>query len=50
MTTSSQIFAVLQSYRSGTYVAAAVPQTGYSVVYLNKALTADTYLSWFVVN
>ena len=50
VTTSSLIFAVLQSYRSGTYVAAVVPHTGYFNVRLNKALSADTYVSWFVVN
>ena len=49
-TTSSQIFAVLRTYRSGTHVAAVVPHTGYFYVYLNKALTADTDVSYFVVN
>jgi len=47
---SSQVFAVLRTYRSGTYVAAVVCGTGYFTIYLNRALAYDTYCSYFVVN
>ena len=50
VTSASQVFAVLRTYRSGTYVAAVVCGSGYFTVYLNKALTADTNVSYFVVN
>ena len=50
VTSSSQVFAVLRTYRSGTYVAAVICGTGYFTIRLNRALTADTYCSYFVVN
>lgn len=50
VTTSSQVFAVLRTYRSGVYVAAVVPSTGYFTIYLNKVLGSDTTCSYFVVN
>jgi hypothetical protein len=49
-TTSSQVFAALRSYRSGTYIAAVVPHAGYFTIRLNKALSADTDVSYFIVN
>jgi hypothetical protein len=50
VTTSSMVIATLQTYRSGFYIAAAVPATGKFTVYLNKAATATTYFAWFVIN
>lgn len=50
VTSSTQVFAVLRTYRSGTYVAAVVCGSGYFTIRLNKALTRDTYCSYFVVN
>lgn len=50
VSTSSQVFAVLSAYRSGTYVAAVVCASGYFTIYLNKALAYDTWVSYFVVN
>lgn len=50
VTTSSLIIAVLQTYRSGVYVAAAVPASGKFTIYLNKAVTATTYVAYFVIN
>jgi len=47
---SSQVFATLRSYRAGYYIAAVTPTTGSFTIYLNKALTSDTYVSYFVVN
>jgi hypothetical protein len=50
VTASSQVFAVLRSYRAGTYVAAVVCGAGFFTIRLNKALSADTWVSYFVVN
>ncbi len=50
ITGSSQVFAVLRTYRTGTYVAAVVSGSGYFTIRLNKALTRDTYCSYFVLN
>ena len=50
VTTSSLIFAVLQTYRSGYYVVAAVPAAGKFTIRLNKSVTATTYVAYFVVN
>jgi hypothetical protein len=50
VTTTSQVFATLRTYRSGVYVAAVVPATGYFTIYLNKTLAYDTYCAYFVVN
>jgi hypothetical protein len=50
VTTASLVFAVLHSNRSGYYVRAVVPASGYFTIYLNKALTSATYVAYFVVN
>jgi hypothetical protein len=49
---SPLIFATLQSYRSGVFVAATrknYPSTGKFRIYLNKAVTASTYVAWLVI-
>jgi hypothetical protein len=46
-------FANLLTYRSGVYVAAVrpnYPTVGKVRIYLNKAVTASTYVAWFVAN
>lgn len=50
VTTASLVFAVLRSNRSGVYVRAVTPSAGYFTIYLNKAVTAGTYVAYFVVN
>ena len=50
VTTSSLVFAVLYSNRSGRYVRAVTPTTGKFTIYLNTTVTSSTYVSWFVVN
>jgi hypothetical protein len=50
VTTSSLVFAVLHSYRSGLYVQAVVPTTGAFTIYLNKAAPGATYVAYFVLN
>jgi hypothetical protein len=50
VTTSSRVFAVLHSNRSGRYVRAIVPTTGSFTVYLNTTVTANTFIAWFVLN
>ena len=49
-TTSSRVFAVLHSNRSGRYVRAVVPTTGSFTIYLNTTVTASTFIAWFVIN
>ena len=49
-TTSSLVIATLQTHRTGIYVAAAVPASGKFTIYLNKAVTATTYVAYFVLN
>lgn len=49
-TTSSRVFAVLHSNRSGRYVRAVVPTTGSFTIYLNTTVTASTWIAWFVIN
>jgi hypothetical protein len=49
-TTSSRVFAVLHSNRSGRYVRAVVPTTGSFTIYLNTTVTANTFIAWFVIN
>jgi hypothetical protein len=48
--TSSRVFAVLHSSRSGRYVRAVVPTTGSFTIYLNTSVTSNTYVAWFVIN
>lgn len=50
VTTSSLVFAVLRSQRSGVWVRAVVPASGYFTIYLNKAPLSSTYVVYFVVN
>lgn len=49
-TTSSRVFAVLHTNRSGRYVRAVVPTTGSFTIYLNTTVTASTWIAWFVIN
>jgi hypothetical protein len=50
VTTSSLIIAVIQTYKAGYYLAAAVPAAGKFTIYLNKAATSTMYVAYFVVN
>jgi hypothetical protein len=50
ITSSSQAFAALKTYRAGCYVAAVVPTAGAFTIYLNKALPSDTWVAYFIVN
>lgn len=50
VSTSSRVFAVLHSNRSGRYVRAVVPTTGYFTIYLNTTVSSSTYVAWFVLN
>jgi len=50
VSSGSRVFAVLHSNRSGRYVRAVVPTTGYFVIYLNGTVTANTFVAWFVIN
>ena len=49
MTSSHLAFAVVNANRSGVYVRAVVPATGKITIYLSKAPTASTYVSWLVL-
>ena len=49
-TSSSRVFAVLSSNRSGRYVRAVVPTTGSFTIYLNTTVTTRTNVDWFGVN
>lgn len=50
VSSSSRVFAVLHSNRSGRYVRAVVPTTGSFTIYLNTTVTSSTYVAWFVLN
>lgn len=50
VSTGSRVFAVLHSNRSGRYVRAVVPTTGYFTIYLNTTVSSSTYVAWFVLN
>lgn len=50
VTTASYILATLQTKRTGVYVHAVVPYSGYFYIYLNKAVTATTYVGYLVIN
>ena len=50
VTSASLVIATLQTNRTGVYVASAVPTTGKFTIYLNKAVTATTYVAWFILN
>jgi hypothetical protein len=45
-TTSTLVFAVLGSNRSGRWVRAVVPAAGSFTVYLNTSVTSATYITW----
>ena len=49
-TSSSRVFAVLHSNRSGRYVRAVVPTTGKFTIYLNTTVTSSTYVAYFVLD
>jgi hypothetical protein len=49
-TTSSRVFAVLHSNRTGRWVQSVVPTTGSFTIYLNGTVSASTYIAWFVIN
>jgi hypothetical protein len=50
VTTSSYIIATLQTRRTGVYVHAVVPAAGYFTIYLNKTVSAATYIGYLVIN
>jgi hypothetical protein len=50
VSSSSRVFAVLHSNRSGRYVRAVVPTTGSFKIYLNASVSSSTYVAWFVLN
>lgn len=50
VTTASYIIATLQTRRTGVYVHAVVPAAGSFTIYLNKAVTATTYVGYLVIN
>ena len=50
VSSSSRVFAVLHSNRSGRYVRAVVPTTGSFKIYLNATVSSSTYVAWFVLN
>jgi len=49
-TSSTRVFAVLHSNRSGRYVRAVVPTTGSFTIYLNSTVTSSTYVAWFALD
>jgi hypothetical protein len=49
-TTSSRVFAVLHSNRTGRWVQSVIPTTGSFTIYLNGTVTSSTYIAWFVIN
>jgi hypothetical protein len=50
VTSASYALATLQSNRSGVYVQSVVPTTGKIRIYLNKKVTAKTYVAYFVID
>jgi hypothetical protein len=50
VTTSSLVIATLQTYRTGVFIAAAVPSAGKFTIYLNKAVSGTTYVAFFIIN
>ena len=50
VTTSSKVFAVLHSNRSGRYVRAVVVATGRFRIYLNASVSSTTSVAWFVLD
>lgn len=50
VTSASRVFAVCFTNRSGRWVRAASPGNGAFTIRLNAAVSATTYVSWWVVN
>jgi hypothetical protein len=50
VSSTSHVFAVLGSNRSGFWVRAVVPSAGSFKVYLNAKVTSSTYVQWFVLD
>lgn len=50
VTSSSLVFAVLRTNRSGRWVRAVVPAAGAFTIYLNASLASNAYVVWFVLN
>jgi len=50
VTSTSKVFGVLASNRSGRYIRAIVPGTGRFTVYLNTTLSSSAVVSWFVLD
>ena len=50
VSSSSRVFAMLHSNRSGRWVRAIVPTSGSFTIYLNTTVTSSTYVAWFVLN
>jgi hypothetical protein len=50
VTSTSLVFAVLATNRSGRWIQAVVPATGKFTVYVNAAVTAATTVAWWVLN
>jgi len=50
VTTSSYIIATPQTNRAGVFVQAVVPGSGKFTIYLNKTVSATTYVGYLVIN
>jgi len=50
VTTSSYVIATLQTHRAGVFVSAVVPAAGYFTIYLNRTVSALTYIGYLVIN
>ncbi len=50
VTSTSKVFAVLASNRSGRYIRAIVPASGKFTIYLNTTLSSSAVVSWFVLD
>lgn len=50
VTTSSWVIATPQTNRAGVFVQSVVAGSGKFTIYLNKAVSAATYVGWLVVN
>ena len=49
-TSSSRVFAVLHTNRTGRWVQSVVPTTGSFTIYLNGTVPGSTYIAWWVIN
>ena len=52
LTAESLVLATLHENRAGVFIQSAVPDIAASsfTVHLNKSVTADTKVAWFIVN